>query len=177
MEFVYIIVAAVVGGGLGFLLRRYLGTTALAGAELEAEKLLKDAHREAETTLKEARIEAKEELHRVRAEVDGEVRERRAELSKAEQRITQREEQTEARSAEIDRRERSLTDREANNVRIGEELKAAQDEQTAMIEKIAVRMIAGMISGILIDQAIRHWPAPSRRAASYSSCGIDSSAE
>ena len=35
-----------------------------------------------------------------------------------------------------------------------------------MIEKTAVSTIAGTTSGILIDQAMRTWPAPSSRAAS-----------
>ena len=35
-----------------------------------------------------------------------------------------------------------------------------------MIEKTPVRMIAGITSGIFTDQAMRHWLAPSRTAAS-----------
>ena len=84
--------------GLGYVVRRYLAKGQLAGAEREAEKMLRDARREADTIVKEARLEAKEEVHRVRTEVDAEVRERREELGKAEQRVTQREELLEARA-------------------------------------------------------------------------------
>ena len=35
-----------------------------------------------------------------------------------------------------------------------------------MIEKIAVSTSAGRTSGILMDHAMRAWPAPSSRAAS-----------
>ena len=40
-------------------------------------------------------------------------------------------------------------------------------------EKMMVSSSAGRIAGILIDQAIRTSEAPSTRAASYSSVGID----
>ena len=43
-------------------------------------------------------------------------------------------------------------------------------------EKMAVSSSAGRIAGILIDKAIRASDAPSTRAASYSSVGMDRSA-
>ena len=46
-----------------------------------------------------------------------------------------------------------------------------------MIEKMTVRRMAGRINGIFTLQASRHWLAPSISAASYSSAGIDLSAE
>jgi len=69
MVIVWIVIAAAAGFGAGYFLRRYFASNRLAGAEAEAEKLLREARREAETTLKEARLEAKEELHKVRSEV------------------------------------------------------------------------------------------------------------
>ena len=45
-----------------------------------------------------------------------------------------------------------------------------------MTEKMTVSSNAGRIAGILIDQAIRVSEAPSTRAASYSSVGIERSA-
>src|SRR5215217_8220469 len=45
-----------------------------------------------------------------------------------------------------------------------------------MTEKISVSTSAGRMAGSLMDQAIRTSPAPSMRAASYSSVGIERSA-
>src|SRR5665811_2103085 len=104
---VYIVVGLVglaVGVVAGYLIRRNLAAGKLAGAEREAEKLLRDAKREAETIVKEARLEAKEEVHKVRSEVEAELRGRREEVGKAEQRLLQRDEQVDARAAEQDRR-------------------------------------------------------------------------
>ena len=111
---VYIVVGLLIGGAVGYLVRRNLASTKLANAEREADRLLKDAKREVETTLKEARLEAKEEVHRVRGEVEGELRERREELGKAEARQIQRDEQLDLRAADLERRDQSLRDRDAH---------------------------------------------------------------
>src|SRR5665647_2980989 len=105
------LVGLAVGVVAGYLIRRNLAAGKLAGAEREAEKLLRDAKREAETIVKEARLEAKEEVHKVRSEVEAELRDRRQEVGKAEQRLVQRDEQLDSRAAEQDRREQSLRER------------------------------------------------------------------
>ena len=122
---------------VGYLVRRNLASSKLAGAEREAEKLLRDAKREAETVLKEARLEAKEEVHKVRSEVEAELRDRREEIAKAEQRLLQRDEQMDSRAAEQDRREQSLRDRDANSQRVSEELQIAHDEALIQLERIS----------------------------------------
>ena len=127
----YVVVALVVGAGIGYAVRRYAAKGRLANAERETEKMLRDARREAENVVKEARLEAKDELHRVRAEVDNEIRERRAELGKSEQRVSQREELTEARALELDRRDQGLRDREAQTAELQDSLKTLQAEQLA----------------------------------------------
>ena len=137
MEIVFIIIALVAGAGIGYMVRRSLAQSRMAGAEREADRLVKDAQREAETTLKEARVEAKEELHRVRTEVENELRDRRAEVAKAEERSIQREEQLAARVIELDRRDQALGGREAENAELAEELHAAQAEQVAALERIS----------------------------------------
>ena len=63
---VYIVVGLAVGVAVGYLIRRNLASSKLAGAERDAERTLRDAQREAETVVKEARLEAKEEVHKVR---------------------------------------------------------------------------------------------------------------
>ena len=94
---VYVVVGGLaVGVVAGYLIRRNLASGKLAGAEREAEKLLRDAKREADTIVKEARLEAKEEVHKVRSEVEAELRDRREEVGKAEQRLLQSDEQLDA---------------------------------------------------------------------------------
>ena len=142
MLVIYVVVALVVGLGLGYIGRRYLAKGQLANAERETEKVLRDARREAETILKEARLEAKEEVHRVRTEIEAEVRERRAELAKSEQWVQQREEVVEARALELDRRDQSVRDRESDVVQLRDRLKELQAEQIATLERVSGLTVA-----------------------------------
>ena len=134
---VYIVVGLVVGIVAGYLIRRNLASGKLAGAEREAERVLRDAQREADTVIKEARLEAKEEVHRVRGEVETELRDRRDEVAKTEQRMIQREEQLEARALEQDRREQSVRDREASTQRMADELTEAHSQAMLQLERIS----------------------------------------
>ena len=134
---VYIVVGLVVGVAVGYFIRRNLASSKLAGAEREAEKLLKDSRREAETIVKEARLEAKEELHRVRSEVESDLRDRREELTNAEQRMLQREQAIDSRGAEQDRREQSIRDRDANSQRMSDEINNAHAEAMIQLERIS----------------------------------------
>ena len=137
MTALFIVVALAVGVAAGYLVRRYLVDTRLAGAQGEAQRVLRDAQREAETTIKEARLEAKEELHKIRSEVDADLRERRLELKTSEERVAQREEQLERRAAELERRDQQVFEREGQTAALAEQLKAAHAEQTAVLEHIS----------------------------------------
>jgi len=134
---VFIVVALAVGLAVGYLVRRYLVDTRLKGAQGEAQRVLRDAQREADTTVKEARLEAKEELHKVRSEVEADLRERRLELKTSEERVAQREEQLERRAAELERRDQQVFEREEQTAALAEQLKAAQAEQMAALERIS----------------------------------------
>jgi ribonuclease Y len=148
---VYIVVGLLIGGAVGYLVRRNLASTKLANAEREADRLLKDAKREVETTLKEARLEAKEEVHRVRGEVEGELRERREELGKAEARQIQRDEQLDLRAADLERRDQSLRDRDAHTQKLADEVHAAHEEAMIQLERIS-GMSAAQAKDALLKQ-------------------------
>ena len=137
MTALFIVVALAAGVAAGYLVRRYRVDTRLAGAQGEAQRVLRDAQREAETTIKEARLEAKEELHKIRSEVDADLRERRLELKTSEERVAQREEQLERRAAELERRDQQVFEREGQTAALAEQLKAAHAEQTAVLEHIS----------------------------------------
>jgi len=155
MTAVYIVVVGlvglVIGGAVGYLVRRNLASTKMASAEREAERLLKDARREADATLKEARLEAKEEVHRVRAEVEGELRDRREELSKAEARQLQRDDQLDSRAADLERREQSLRDRDVNTQKLADEIHSAHEEAMIQLERIS-GMSAAQAKDALLKQ-------------------------
>jgi ribonuclease Y len=158
MTALYVVLALIVGLAVGYVIRHLMARGRMASAEREAERVVKDARREADTVIKEARIEAKEELHRVRTDVEAELRDRRAEITKTEQRVAQREEQADARALELDRREQSVRDREANTLKLQEELTAVHAEQMATLERISGLSIAQAREMLLkqTEDEVRH---------------------
>jgi ribonucrease Y len=133
----YVVAGIIVGLAIGYVVKGLLVGARAKDAEGSAERIIQDARREAETTIKEARLEAKEELHKVRAEVESDFKERREELKKTEDRVTAREEQLETRAAELEKRDQALFEREETNVRVTDELRQAQAQQVAELERIA----------------------------------------
>jgi ribonuclease Y len=158
MPALYVVLALVAGLVVGYVVRHVMARGRMASAEREAERVVKDAKREADTVIKEARIEAKEELHRVRTDVEAELRDRRAEITKTEQRVAQREEQADARALELDRREQSVRDREANTLKLQEELSTVHAEQMATLERISGLSIAQAREMLLkqTEDEVRH---------------------
>ena len=75
------IIAAVIGAGIGYLLRRRIAEARIGSAEekaaqlvASAEKERENALREAETLKKETIVQTREELHKLREEVEQEHR-------------------------------------------------------------------------------------------------------
>ena len=61
-EFIWLIIGAVVGIALGFVVTRYLVNASTKRAAQEAESVVNDAKRQAETLRREAIIEARTKL-------------------------------------------------------------------------------------------------------------------
>ena len=91
-EFIWLIIGAVVGIALGFVVTRYLVNASTKRAAQEAESVVNDAKRQAETLRREAIIEAKDEALKLKQDAQAESKERLREVRSAENRISQREE-------------------------------------------------------------------------------------
>ena len=137
MEIVLIALALVLGVAAGYVAHRRLGSTRLADAGREAQRILEDAGRQAEAQMKEARVTAREELLQQRSEAERELADRRAEAAKLEERLAGRETQLENLNQELARREQSIADREVHARQMQEETKAARDEQLAELQRMA----------------------------------------
>ena len=137
MEIVLIALALVLGIAAGYVAHRRLGSTRLADAGREAQRILEDAGRQAEAQMKEARVTAREELLQQRSEAERELADRRAEAAKLEERLAGRETQLENLNQELARREQSIADREVHARQMQEETKAARDEQLAELQRMA----------------------------------------
>ena len=96
-EFIWLIIGAVVGIALGFVVTRYLVNASTKRAAQEAESVVNDAKRQAETLRREAIIEAKDEALKLKQDAQAESKERLREVRSAENRISQREESLDRR--------------------------------------------------------------------------------
>lgn len=145
------IAAAIIGCGVGYLLRKHLAEARIGSAEekagqivADAKKVLENATREADNLKKEALVQTREEIHKLREDVEQENRERREELQKYEQRLVQKEEHLERRSDAVEQREGEMARRE-------DKIKSKQDKVDALYD--AQQKKLEEISGMTQDEA------------------------
>jgi ribonucrease Y len=135
------VVAALIGiliGGLAVAaLLLSLSRSRVRAAEEQRRRILADAEREAESVRREAQVDAREQAVHLRSEIEAEVQGRRLEIAKVEERILQKETETEAKLTELERREQGLGDREVHVKALQEELKEAKDEALAALERMS----------------------------------------
>lgn len=104
----YCLIALVVGGVAGFLVRLFIARLQLSSAEEQAKMILETARKDAETTRREAILETKDALLEEKNKVEIETRERRAELTQMEKRLLLKEENLDQRFVQMEKREQTL---------------------------------------------------------------------
>ncbi|NLK51899.1 MAG: ribonuclease Y [Syntrophomonadaceae bacterium] len=127
----------VVGGTLGYLIRKLTAEARIGSAEQEAKKILEEAEKNAEAKKREVLLEAKEEVHQLRAEVEKENRDRRNELQRMERRLLQKEEVLDRKSEGFERKEETLLKREHELEDQREEIEVLQRKQLAELERLS----------------------------------------
>ena len=103
-----VLISAVIFIPVGVLIRKKIAESKIAGAEMEAKRVMENARKEAENIKKEEIIKAKEEIMKSRNELDKEIRERRGEVQLQEKRIVQKEENLERRSENFEKKEKEV---------------------------------------------------------------------
>ena len=150
---VFVIVAAIIGIALGFVIARFLVNASTKRAGQKAEDMIADAKRQAETLRKEAQLEARDQALKYKQEAEAENKERMREVRSAENRVTQREESLDRREDSLDRRAESLDSREhqisslqGQLERRESDIQAAEEKISAAEEEVQVRLerAAGM---------------------------------
>lgn len=140
MIFVWIlavVVALLLGLGIGYVIRRSLSEAKIGTAEARALKILEDAQREADAKHKELLIEAKEESHRIRQESERELRERRGELQKLERRVLQKEEALDKKLEVLERKSDGLRDKEKELEDMRSEIEGLHQRELKELERIS----------------------------------------
>jgi ribonuclease Y len=153
-----ILIGLVVGGLVGAIAIRKIGTSRLDTARRTRQQLLQDAEREAEALRREAHIEVREEAVKLRAGIESELHERRTQLARAEERMQSREEELERKLVEITRREQGLDDREEASKQLHADLKEAKQAEMQQLERLS-RMTTAEAKQHLLERSedlIRH---------------------
>jgi ribonuclease Y len=131
------LIGILVGAGAAAALLLLRSRSRVAAAESERRRILADTGREAEALRREAQVEAREQSVQLRAEIESEVQDRRLQIVKIEERVIQKEEEIDAKLTELERREQGLGDREVHIKTLQEELREAQKEAIAALERIS----------------------------------------
>lgn len=102
------VLAALVGGLLGYGASRLLDRKRLTGVEARIADLTSQAERDAETVRKRAEVDAKDELFKKREEFNREAEKARGEIREQERRLEKREDSLEQKEQALVKRERAL---------------------------------------------------------------------
>jgi ribonuclease Y len=128
-----VVVAALVGVGLGYIVKRRHTVDQLRLAQESADQLRLKVEAEQKAIL----LEAKEEAIRIRSAAEGEARELRAEIQAQERRLRQKEENLDRKLEELETRQRRLQRREEEAEGRVRELEQLKQEQVAVIERVS----------------------------------------
>ncbi len=139
-----ILISAVIFIPVGVIIRKKIAESKIAGAEMEANRMLENAKKEAENIKKEEIIKAKEEIMKSRNELDKEIRERRGEVQLQEKRIMQKEENLERRSENFERKEKEIEHKFQDIEQRKKDLQEVFNKEMAELQRI---------SGLSVEEA------------------------
>src|SRR5437763_3712113 len=125
------LVAAVVGGLLGFSARQRVSSAQNVAAAASAERI----EAEAIARKNEILLEANNEALKLRNAVEAEARERRRELQQSERRLQQKEENLDRKTESLERRDRKVAEREKEIEARHEEIDLAVRRQVEELER------------------------------------------
>ncbi|HBH13128.1 MAG: Hydrolase (HAD superfamily) [Clostridiales bacterium 38_11] len=137
----FALAGTLIGGLIGFFVRRTVAERKIISAESEARRIIEDGIKTAETKKKEFLIEAKDEVHKLRNEADRENKERRAELQKTEKRLLKKEELLDNKNELFEKREEKLN-RKYKEI----ELREKEIDESLERERIELERISGLTS-------------------------------
>jgi len=147
-EIIAAVVAAVIGGGVGYMARKNTAEAQIGSAEQEARRIVSEAEQQGENRKKEALLEAKEEIHRQRQELDRDTKERRSEMQRQERRLVQKEENLDRKLESLEKKESAIARKEERldkTQAAAEELHAKQQQELERISGLSSEDARAMI--------------------------------
>lgn len=132
-----VIVAVIIGAGVGYSMRKRTAEAQIGSAEEEAKKILVEAEKSGETKKKEALLEAKEDIHKLRQELERETKDRRSELQRQERRLVQKEENIDRKTESLEKKEETLSHKEAKLDKSQAAIEDLHQQQAQELERIS----------------------------------------
>ena len=133
-------VIALLGGVIGFLVRKRFSEARIVSAREVAKRLIEEAEQKAEILKKEALLQVKDKLYQEKAEFEKETMEKRQELQNLEKRIIQRESNLDKKIELLDTKEGDIVRREKN---LMQQEKVAQEQEkkvATLLEKQRIQL-------------------------------------
>lgn len=132
-----VILVFILGGLVGFYIRRFVAESKIGGAEKEAQRIKEMAVQEAESRSKEIISKAREEAVKIRNETEKDLKLRKQEIQKLEAKLIQREEILEKKLESIDRREKTIVQKEEEIRKMREALARQYEKHKQELLRIA----------------------------------------
>ena len=129
---------------VGYFIRVWHRDKSIKKSQLEAQKVVEEAHKEAEKNKRESVLEAKQEIYTLKKEAEADLRERRQVVIELEEKANQREVALNGRATNLDKREDGIDAKEAKVNERREQLEIekskverALEEQESKLQEIA----------------------------------------
>lgn len=133
IQLIVLIVAALVGIGVGYYLRILISQGKRGGMEIEIKQMIIGAKEEAQRILDESKKKAEERAEELREEEKG----KEAEFKKTEVRLIKKEELLDARQVEIDKEVENIKIKVEEVKKVKERVDQAEAEKTKALEQVA----------------------------------------
>ena len=137
IDILFILIAAVVGIAVGYIVRKTVGESKIKSAEAEAARIVEEATKNTDAIRKEAMLEAKDEAYKIRSEAEAEVKERRAEQQRSEKRLIQKEEALDRKTEALEQKELNMQKTEAQIEKIKANVEELYAKQASELERMA----------------------------------------
>lgn len=134
---VYLVLAAVIGLGAGYLGRKNIAESKMGSAEEQAARTIEEAAKEGEAKKKELLLEAKDEIHQTRQEAEKDLRDRRRDLDRLERRVLQKEEQLDKKTENAEKKELILVQKEKDIDKSQQDVKMVLTQQLKELERLS----------------------------------------
>jgi ribonucrease Y len=161
------VVALILGGAAGFLIRTNMARSSATTLEgqaqqklVQADQKLVAAQEDAAQTLRKAIEDAKIDASQIRRDAEEDVKTRRDEVARLERRISETEDELRARTRKLDERVLELTERDERLQEVRARLEKAAEQHRIQLERVA-----GMTSSEAREQLLASLIDDAKRAS------------